>query len=477
MTRPFPAAVVTIAAASAALVCASCDTRPQTPSCLVSTPSGDVQGVDQGESCAFLGIPFAVPPIGDLRWKPPQPARAWAPAVLQATALPSICPQVSRTNTGVILGDEDCLRLNIWMPNPPPASPAPVIVWIHDGAFASDSANLAAHDARKAAERTGTIVVAANYRIGPFGFLAHPALTAEDPELHTSGNYGLLDQRAALAWVRGHIAAFGGNRDEVTIAGESAGADSVSLHIVSPGSAGYFSRAIMQNGYASSRWRTLADAESLGQDFATALGCANDAQVVACLRTKTIEEVLFALPTGQPQFAQTARAPWGPIVDGQDIPEQPRRLFENGAFNHVPMVVGATREEGWIYVDRSFPATLTPEVYEAEVEAEFGTADASAIRAKYPLADFKSPKHALARITGDVESVCEAQRIARLVEQARTPVRLYSFDDQAEARNFVFGKILAPPSDHVSREREATCEFWEPFFLRSVIGSVPASQP
>jgi len=475
--RPFPAAVLTIAAVSAALVCASCETRPQTLSCLVSTASGDVQGADQGESCAFLGIPFAAPPVGALRWKPPQPGAAWAPATLQATASPAICPQVSQTESGLTLGTEDCLKLNIWTPNPAPVSPVPVIVWIHAGAFTSDSEHLAAHDGQKMAERSGAVVVTANYRIGPFGFLGHPALSTEDPRYKSSGNYGFLDQRVALAWVRDHIAAFGGNPADVTIAGQSAGADSVSLHLVSPGSAGYFSRAIMQNGYASSRWRTLADAESLGDDLAAALGCADSSHVLDCMRTKTAEQVILGLPTGQEQFAETARAQWGPVVDGLEIPDQPRWLYERGAFNHVAVVIGATGNPGWVYVDRSFPANLTPEVYEAEVEAEFGTADASAIRAKYPLADFPSPKHALARMTGDVEAVCEARRIGRLVERARTSVRRYSFDDQAEARNFVFGKGLATASDRVSRERETTCDFWEPFFLRSVVGSVPASQP
>ena len=144
------------------------------------------------------------------------------------------------------------------------------------------------------AEQTGAIVVAANYRLGPFGFLGHRALTAEDPGYRSSGNYGFLDQRAALAWVRDHIAAFGGDPNNVTIAGQSAGGHSVSLHVVSPGSAGYFHRAIMQSGYASTRWPTLADAEALGARFAAAVGCTDPSQVLACMRSKTRAEVLLA---------------------------------------------------------------------------------------------------------------------------------------------------------------------------------------
>jgi len=524
------------------------EAQTQAASCLVTTISGPIQGVDRGASCAFLGIPFAAPPVDSLRWKPPQPAAPWAPATFDATIAPPSCPNIF----GVTQGSEDCLKLNIWTPDPAPTSPAPVIVWIHTGAFLGASANFAAHNGQKMAERTGAIVVAANYRLGPFGFLGHAALTAEDPGYPSSGNYGLLDQRATLAWVRDHIAAFGGNPHDVTIAGQSAGAHSVSLHVVSPGSAGYFGRAIMQSGYGSTRWRTLADAESLGSEFAAALGCTDPLQVLPCMRSKTRDQVLLALPTlpfGFQRFVETAYAPWGPVVDGLDIPDQPRTLYENGAFNHVPLILGATRDEGWTFVDRSFPPGLTVEQYEAAVETEFGAADASAILAMYLLAEFPSPKHALARLAGDVEYVCEARRVARLVERTRTPVYLYSFEREVDAvvpdlvihgldTNFVFGNNFGPPSSYVlnpedlalfgaisgywtrfaadgnpnsdardvvhwpafrhpsgqgrgpdkymvldwpvregRRLREQQCDFWEPFFLRTVVGSVPASRP
>lgn len=508
-------------------------------SCLVTTSSGDVQGVDRGSSCAFLGIPFAAPPVGGLRWKPPQAAAPWAPTTLKATATPPSCPHINPPGTAETQGNEDCLTLNIWTPDPAPASPAPVMVWIHAGAFIAGSASASAHNGQKIAARTGAVVVAVNYRLGPFGFLGHAALTAEDPGYSSSGNYGFLDQRAALAWVRDHIAAFGGNPNNVTIAGQSAGAHSVSLHLISPRSAGYFGRAIMQSGSATSRWRTRAAAESLGNDFASALGCTDPALVLPCMRSKTRDQVLLALPSGEQQFAETARAPWGPVVDGLEIPDQPRRLYENGSFNHVPVIIGATRDEGWVYVDRSFPGGLSAEVYAAAVETEFGTADVSSILARYPSADFASPKHALAQMAGDVEAVCEARRVARLIERTATPVYLYSFERETDAAggdhvihgrdtNFVFGNNFDrsphyvlnnadlalfgamsgywtrfaaqgnPNSDDATvvhwpvfkhskyiafawpirrgqRLREEHCDFWEPFFLGSVVGSVPAS--
>ena len=403
----------------ATLFLSSIEARRQT-SCLATTANGIVQGIDNGVSCSFLGIPFAAPPLGNLRWKPPQPAAPWAPATLIANAGVA-CPQVNPAGSATITGNENCLKLNIWTPDPAPVSSAPVIVWIHTGAFMAASPNIADSNPRSLVELTGAIVVAANYRIGPLGFMGHPALTAEDPAYHSSGNYGFLDQRAAMAWVRGNIAAFGGDPDNVTIAGQSAGGHSVSFHIVSPGSAPYFQRAISQSGYASARQPTLTDAEALGTGFAATVGCNDPAQVLACMRAKTPVQVLLAFPNGQQEFAQTARIAWGPVVDGLDIPDQPRALYEEGAFNRVPTIIGSTRDEGWIYADRSYPGGLTTAQYETAVTGEFG-ASAPAILAQYPADDFPSPKRALSQLAGDVEAMCEVRRVARLVERTGTPV-------------------------------------------------------
>ena len=179
--------------------------------CAVTTGTGNVEGLDRGASCEFLGIPYAAPPLGALRWKPPQPAVPWA-MTLMATAAPLGCPSLNAAGTPG--GDEDCLKLNVWVRDPFPTQPAPVIVWLHTGSFVSASANFASHNGRRLAEETGAIVVAPNYRLGPLGFLVHSALAAEDPAHPVSGNYGLLDQRAALEWVRENIAAFGGDPEQ-----------------------------------------------------------------------------------------------------------------------------------------------------------------------------------------------------------------------------------------------------------------------
>ena len=441
-----------------------------------------MQGLNAAGVCAYKGIPFAAPPVGGLRWKPPQPAQSWMPATLQATSEPPACAQVSPEGSSTISGSEDCLTLSIWTPNPRRASPSPVIVWIHGGGFTSTSERISEPEARRLITKTGAVLVSINYRVGPFGFLAHSELARETPGDTSTGNDGLLDQRAALEWVHGHIAAFGGNPRDVTLAGQSAGAHSVSLHVVSPRSTGYFGRAVMQNGWASTRWRTLADAEALGRDFAAALGCVESSSTLTCLRSKTPEQILLALPTGLEQFAETSRAPWGPVVDGIDIPDQPRAMYESGRFNHVPIVLATVRDEGRVLVNRSFPSDLTPAVYEAELEAEFGTGDASSIRARYPLAAFQSPKDALARIAADVENVCEARRVAALVARAGTPVAVYSLDRRTlldfigdSWHQLQKGDYLAIPDRPDSSSSQ--CDLWDPLFLASVAGSVPASMP
>ena len=546
--RRFSVWAISVIAVAAVMVMSASSTDAQGQTCLTVTSQGSVQGLDHGASCAFLGIPFAAPPVAGLRWKAPQPASPWAPNPLFATTLPAVCAQLNAV-TGVTMGSEDCLKLNVWTPNPLPPSGAPVIVWLHPGAFANASANFAPQNGEALAASTGAVIVAPNYRLGPFGFLAHAALATE--ERGVAGNYGLLDQRAALLWVRDHIAAFGGDPNNVTLSGQSAGAHSVGLHLVSPGSLGLFHRAIMQSGYASFRWRSMTDGQVQAAQFAAALGCtgADPTALLACLRNKSRDQVLLATPPPLfEQLSETGRTQWTPVVDGVEIPDQPRYLFEAGAFSHVPVLLGANRDEGWTFVNRTFSSAVTLDQYSAAVESEFG-ADASAILAAYPGDAFASPKDALSAVAGDAEYVCEARRMARLIESTGTPTFLYLFGHEvvpvAGNRvvhglevNFVFGNNYSPPlfpnyalgtadlelahtvagywtrfamtgspntddptvvhwpavtrpegrgrgTDKYlalqpsmqtgNRLNETRCDFWEPYFFRSISGAVPAA--
>ena len=526
----------------------------QSSSCRVTTVYGDIQGALRGSGCAYLGVPYAAPPIGALRWRPPQPRAPWAPAVLPATAAAPSCALFNLA--GAPAGQEDCLTLNVWTPSTAAAGSAlPVVVFLHPGSFLAASSNLAAIDGQRFAQERGAIVVAPNYRVGPFGFLAHSALTLEDGNYRASGNYGLADQREALRWVRQNIAAFGGDREHVTLAGTSAGSISTSLHLVSPPSRGLFQRALMQSGFATTRLPSAAEAEAQGEVFAAVLGCTDRSSVLTCLRSKTRDQVLGALPLttltgGFQQFAQEpGRVIWGPIVDGLEVPDQPRELYRRGLFSRVPIVIGTNRDEGWTFVDRSFPGNVDALQYEREVRTEFGI-DADAILRLYPATAFATPKEALARLTTDAEFTCEARRIARAMHADGAPVYTYSFEYAVDAvnpgrafhgleSNLVFGNNFGAPSNHIltspdlavyetistfwrrfadtgdpnargvpeqwppyqvldaqgavdpsrssrhivfaarpgvaSYLRDSQCNFWESFFFRSLLSSIPAA--
>jgi para-nitrobenzyl esterase len=536
--------VLPLVTAGLAIVAATARGTSMQPTCSVNATQGAIQGVDRGASCSFQGIPFAAPPLNALRWKAPQPGPTWS-TTLPANVAPPSCPNV---NSGLPGGNEDCLKLNIWVKDPLPTGGAPVIVWFHTGSFVAASANFASHNGQRLAEETGVIVVAANYRLGALGFLAHPAFAAEDP---ATGNYGLQDQQAALAWVRDNIAAFGGDPGNVTIAGTSAGGDSVGLHLVAPASAGLFHRAIIESGTPTIRWPSLADASSQGMAFAAALGCSDASTAAACLRSKTASQVLTALPTGSQQVAeQPGRVFWQPTVDGVTIPSQPRALFAAGTFAQVPTIIGTTRDEAaGSFVTRSFPAGPSPDDYEAWIQSEFG-ADAAAVLTRYPLSDYASAFDAIARLVTDAQFVCETRRLARYLSDEHVPAFVFSYDYAIDdlsptyvfhgvESNIVFGNNYVPPQFanhaltaadnalHLSmagywtrfagtgdpnvdddtvmhwplfrsplgdgrgadrylifdsqahgdkRLRAAHCDFWEPRFLRTLLGSIPGGQ-
>jgi para-nitrobenzyl esterase len=425
-------------------------------SCAVVLRDGGVQGADLGSSCAFLGVPYAATTAGGNRWRPPQPVSPWSPNVLAVTAPPFGCPSIGAGAVPSFGGNEDCLKLNIWAPDPAPAAPAPVIVWLHTGAFMAASANFPGTNGRRLAEETGAIVVAPNYRLGAFGFLVHPLLAAEPGG--SSGNYGLLDQQAALRWVQANIAQFGGDPDNVTLAGSSAGGQSVGLQLVSPGSEGLFHRAIVQSAYPTSRWLSAAEATTQGLAFAAALGCSN----AACLRAASRDAVLGALPQAAQQVVEPAmQVFWEPVVDGTIIPDQPRLLFEAGRFHPLPTIVGFTRDEGWgSFITRSFSSGVTEAQYEHWLTQEFGPF-AAAVSALYPadidpLSEPPAPAEAMARVVGDGQFVCEARRLARLIEQQGVPVYLFSYEHEIPAlagnhvvhgleSNIIFGNNYVPP--------------------------------
>jgi para-nitrobenzyl esterase len=398
------------------------------PSTLVTTDKGPVQGTALGSTTVFYSIPFAAPPVGDLRWKPPAPHATWT-SPLAATAPGPECGQLDAL-TGKMFqttSSEDCLTLNIWTPNAAPASPAPVMLWIFGGSFVIGSGGMPDYDGQKLSEATGAVVVTINYRLGPMGFLALSALHDEDPSHASTGMYGIEDQRAAIAWTHDNIAAFGGDPKNVTIFGESAGGISVCNHMVSPASKGLFQRAIIESGACALGVPTTeATAETQGNALAKALGCSGmaPAATLACLRGKPLSDVLLAMPSSAVSFVSGGPS-WGPIVDGLNVPADPTTLFKTGAFAHVPTLLGTNTNEGTLFFALGSPVT-SDATYEMLVNGLL-PGKGAAVVAHYPSATYGTPTNAAAISLTDGLFVCPARRVARAVAGAGVPTYRYHF--------------------------------------------------
>ncbi|MBV8898032.1 MAG: carboxylesterase family protein [Acidobacteriaceae bacterium] len=306
----------------------------------IRTQSGLVEGSASadGKVQVFEGIPFAAPPVGKLRWQAPQPVLPWE-GLRKASAFGSRCMQASIFPDMVFRDpgpSEDCLFLNVWTPAQSANAHLPVMVWIYGGGFAAGAASEPRQDGSKLAEK-GVVVVSMNYRLGVFGFFAHPELTKESPQ-HASGNYGFLDQAAALEWVHKNIAGFGGDPDKVTIFGESAGSISVCAQMASPLSKNLIKRAIGESGslfMLMAPTRSLAESEEQGAKFATEVSAAN----LDALRAMPAQQLLDAAQ----QHRQSIR--FWPNVDGYFLPEQPQEIYAAGKQAHVALLAGWNTDE------------------------------------------------------------------------------------------------------------------------------------
>jgi para-nitrobenzyl esterase len=398
------------------------------PGPVVATHRGPVQGQAYADgSAAFLGIPYAAPPTGARRWRAPEAPEAWT-TPRDATRFGGVCPQVEMfSGKPMEATSEDCLTLNVWTPALQPATRAPVMVWIHGGGFTMGSTKQELYDGA-ALSHSGVVVVSMNYRLGALGFLGHPALSAESPG-KASGNYGLMDQRLALQWVRDNIAAFGGDPDNVTLFGESAGAISACLQMVSPQAQGLFHRVIAQSGTCYLIGVPLKDAgtpqedssEERGLRFARELGCTGE-DVAGCLRTKTPAELLAA--SGAALDLLKPHVGFGPIVDGDVLPAAPRQLLAEGKYAKVPLLLGTNGDEGTLF---TMKAKLdTAEQYEEAVRVR-SPQHAEELLRLYPAKSFASPHAAYDHMLRDALFLCPARRLARTVVEHGQPVYAYQF--------------------------------------------------
>lgn len=403
---------------------------------VVATVSGSIRGESlSGRGAVFRGIPYAQPPTGVRRWRPPAPTRPWT-GVRDATVFGPACPQgpatadyyrrVARrlgTDPGAVrrIGpeSEDCLSLNVWTPALPPAGPLPVMVWVHGGAGVTGSGSDPLFRGEDLAQE-GLVVITLNYRLGALGFLAHPALSAESPR-GTSGNYALQDLVRALTWVRDNIGAFGGDPGRVTLAGQSAGANLVETLMVSPPARGLFHRAISHSATGLDA-RPLrggsgeGTAERAGRAFAEQLG----------LDTTATAAELRRVPVGL-LLAAAAEAgsgvPSGAVIDGVLLPDAPGRLWARGAERPVPLLKGSNSDEFAVFMP---PAPLPAAEYRAWVGARYGETADAVLRALPPGPDPKATHRQRVRLLSDEAFGVPALLLLRRAD-GRLPVWLYRF--------------------------------------------------
>ncbi|WP_427886688.1 carboxylesterase/lipase family protein [Kribbella sp. GL6] len=366
---------------------------PADATTVVRTTAGLVRGTVADDHREYLGIPYAAPPVGPLRWRSPRPAPHW-PGVRDATRPGPSCPQFAPDGSGVT-GQEDCLNLNVWAPARV-GSRLPVVVWIPGGGFVTGAGSQ--YDPTRLVTQGGVVVVTLNYRLGALGFLRSPALAAED---RAAGTYGLADQQAALRWIRRDIAAFGGDPHNVTVAGQSAGGFSVCAHLAAPASRGLFDKAVAQSGPCGNPLVTRPEAERRGTDAAAALGCAPGD--LACLRSKPAADLVRL--GADKVFTDTApisALPWLPVAGTALLPEQPIAAIQDGTAARVPFVHGGTRDEMSIFValNHGTERPLTADQYAAAVQELFGS-DGAAVLRRYPVGRYPSPGEALYRVLSD----------------------------------------------------------------------------
>jgi para-nitrobenzyl esterase len=394
---------------------------------VVRIGGGLVRGADNGGVSTFLGLPYAAPPTGNLRWRPPQPAAGWS-GVRDATTFGPSCPQAPSPFAPPGQFSEDCLYLNVYTPAARSSfGGRPVLVWIHGGGLEQDGAR--DYDGTKLAA-DGVVVVTINYRLGALGFLAHPALASHG----AAGNYGLMDQQAALRWVQRNIARFGGDPGNVTIAGQSAGGLSVLAQMVSPGARGLFQRAIVQSGTFALNQRPLAVAEAAGETFATAVGCAD--QSAACLRSAPVSDLVANFGVEIPG-----------VVDGAVLTQPIGTALARGQFARVPVINGITHDEELLFVDGlkltvsqgtniplAAPLDGSETTYEADIAQALGVspARAAAIAAVYPLsANPTRPDEVFGLAVSDASFACPALQVDRQTAARGVPTYAHQFNDDA----------------------------------------------
>ena len=421
--RSRAAAVVAVGVVLAGVV--SCSGRAAAPShspsrpvaspLVVSIANGKIRGKRVGDVDEYLGIPYAAPPVGPLRWKPTQPLPGGWDGIRAATKFGPHCPQPKGV-FGHPSTSEDCLYLNVFAPAGHRAVGMPVMVWIHGGALVAGESN----DYNPSGlVKDGAIVVTINYRLGALGFLADSAFASRRGG--PAGDYGLMDQQAALRWVQRNIGAFSGNQRNVTVFGESAGGQSVLMQLASPGAHGLFARAIAESGGYALPPVPLAKAEAAGRAFAAKIGCAGN--TAACLRKVPVSKIL----ADQSQTGASAD------IDGLVLKEPLKTAFTSGKFNHVPVIDGSNHDEWRLFVAlavfEGHPVTAANYRSRIASTLRVSAAIAKVIAKQYPLKRYPSPALALSALGTDAIFSCPTLKLDQEMSKY-VPIYGYEFNDE-----------------------------------------------
>ena len=449
----------------------------QVPAPHVRIAQGELEGAPTGMGpFVFKGIPYAAPPVGDQRWREPRSAPGWS-GIFLATRFGPDCMQPESSNSPRSAMSENCLFLNVWTPSVKSAQLAPVMVWIHGGSFVSGAGSLPGYDGTRLAMR-GVVIVTINYRMGVFGYMAHPELSAESPN-HTSGNYALLDQMAALRWVRDNIAEFGGDPHNVTVFGESAGASSIAYIMASPLANGLFDKAILESpGLLMTAepelrrdYRGITNMEAVGLAVGPHIADLRALSADALMEQSYAASKKLFGPGGTGRIRLRAATPlddpngvhlpWTPFADGSIIPDQLARLYAENRFMHMPVMAGTNTNEGNLFLTHFRPANA--DGFNAWVEQAY-TPCGKAVLAQYA-ASLATPDqvHAAAdRLLTDSLFLYGSFSVARA-----THGYLYRFtrvSPRAEKQglgayhsaeiSYVFGHTLNAPDDYSDVDRK-----------------------
>lgn len=402
---------------------------------------GDLSGFLQDGVAQFRGIPYAAPPVGALRWVAPQPAKAWS-GLRDATHFGAACPQVPDPfGSPSLTTSEDCLSLNVYVPTGASMGPRPVIVWIPGGGQVMGAASQ--YDASRLAQAAQAVVVTMNYRLGALGWLWTSGMVAENK----GHNFSIQDQQEAMRWVNRHIGAFNGDVSRITMAGQSVGSISASLHLVSPTAAGLFHRAILLSGISPPGLLTSAKAAEVGDAFAVKVGCPAGPEQMNCLRGKSPDALLKVSP-GYTYIGRDG-LPWQNFIDGEVITGEVFSALSKGHFNKVPVMVGSTKDEGQGFVPIAFDldgSPMTQDEYAGAATTFIGSGAPLLTGLLYPSSKIGSPAQAWSQVVTDGWFACQANEVARRAG-AQVPVYAYEFAD-THAPEFVRDPYMASGAFH-----------------------------